>query len=230
MLAIVLAGLLGAPPPAAGDPPLDAAVVFGQLARRYRDLTVYRDTTTAVEVIEPAEGEPRRTETTFVCDLRDGKLRIITPGSQLRKEVGIDKPESGAAGKGDKGGMDGMDKLVHRYNLWLAPHMALHFAREPLADFRQGVPEGFRPARAQWVTLEERRFVKLDLVAGSPPEADPAGTASFNLWINPRSVLIERLEGRQNLPDGTTQHIVLEIRPDAEMTAGQGAGRPGETR
>ena len=102
--------------------------------------------------------------------------------------------------------------------------MGLHFAQEPLRSFRQGVPQGFRVVGAEWTTLEKDRAIRLELESDDPPDREVAA-AAFSLWIDPRSMLIERIEGRQQLPDGSTQKLTLEIEPVEEAMGEEGDGR-----
>ena len=115
-----------------------------------------------------------------------------------------------------------MESLVLRYNLWIAPHMVLHFKENPLAEFRLGVPQGFTPTRAEPVTMDDRELIYIELKAAAPPDndsADATGAARFELWVNPGSMLIERIRGRQTLPDGAGYETTLEITPVASFSA-----------
>jgi hypothetical protein len=178
---------------------------FGTLVDRYRTLSAYEDVVDLVETRTAADRPPLRVETRFACRLEGEKLSVTTPGSQVRTSAGLDVPlETRPA----------MEALVLRYNLWLAPHMALHFVDDPLKDLRLGVPEGFTATEAETVTVDERRLVRLELTSADTPESDGAeGTARFEFWVDPQSMLIERVEGRQRLPDGADYRTSLAITP-----------------
>ena len=199
----------GEQPGSAVDPPAAAAVepalFFGTLVDRYRALSTYEDVVDLVETRTAADRPPLRVETRIACRLEGDTLAVTTPGSQVRTSAGLDVPlETRPA----------MEALVLRYNLWLAPHMALHFVDDPLEDFRLGVPEGFTAAEAETVTVDQRRLVRLELRSAETPESDGAeGTARFDFWVDPDSMLIERIEGRQRLPDGADYRTTLAITP-----------------
>ncbi|MHC4101420.1 MAG: hypothetical protein ACYS15_18295 [Planctomycetota bacterium] len=216
----VLVGALAVSVSAAGQAPAadeqagpavnrsDAAAVepvsfFGALVDRYRGLSAYEDVADVVETRTRAGRPPLRVETRIACRLEGDKLAVTTPGSQVRTSAGLDVPLDTRPA---------MEALVLRYNLWLAPHMALHFVDDPLKDLRLGVPEGFTAAGAETVTVDERRLVRLELKSADTPKTDGAeGTARFDFWVDPQSMLIERIEGRQRLPDGADYRTTLAI-------------------
>ncbi len=102
---------------------VEPALFFGTLVDRYRALSAYEDVVDVVETRTRAGKPPLRVETRIACRLEGDKLAVTTPGSQVRTSAGLDVPlETRPA----------MEALVLRYNLWLAPHMALHFLDEPL--------------------------------------------------------------------------------------------------
>ena len=222
MSGAVLAGTLAvslssaAQTPAAGEQPgpavdrpaaaaVEPALFFGTLVDRYRALSAYEDVVDVVETRTRSGKPPLRVETRIACRLEGDKLAVTTPGSQVRTSAGLDvRLETRPA----------MEALVLRYNLWLAPHMALHFVDDPLKDLRLGVPGGFTAAEAETVTVDQRRLVRLELRSVDTLEADGAeGTARFEFWVDPQSMLIERIEGRQRLPDGADYETVLQITP-----------------
>jgi hypothetical protein len=191
--------------PAADAASVEAAPFFGALAERYRALRAYEDVADVVEVRTHAGRSPLRVETRIACRLEGDRLAVTTPGSQVRTGAGLEMPVDTSPA---------MEALVLRYNLWLAPHMALHFEDEPLQDLRLGVPEGFTAAAAETVIVDEKRFVHLELLSADatvPADAEPA--ARFEFWVDPQSMLIERIEGRQRLPDGADYRTMLRITP-----------------
>jgi hypothetical protein len=101
------------------------------------------------------------------------------------------------------------------YQLWLAPHMVLKFRENPLADFRAGVAEPFTPTEASPVMIDDRVLVHLALKSGAPGTdgASADFDAKFDLYVNPESMLIERIEGQQRLPDGGSFETSLRIAP-----------------
>ncbi len=197
----------GAVTPGVGDPPtLDPVVFFDDIVKTYRSLVAYEDTVQVVEIVSRDGRRPHRVETAIACRLRHDSLTIKTPGEQLR---------SGAAGLGDGVGKSpAMESLVLRYNLWLAPHMALHFVEEPLADLRLGVPEPFAPTAAERVEADGLPLVHLVLRSPDPAtHPDAEEQARFELWVDPETRLVRRIEGRQRLPDGADYRTSLQITP-----------------
>lgn len=194
----------GAVPDGAADP----AAVFDALVDRYRRIEAYQDTVDLVEIVSRGEQRPHRVETRLACRIENDRLRIDSPGGQVRSGVGLGGPVSRSAA---------VESLVLRYNLWIAPHMVLRFKENPLADFRPGVPGGFVPASAEPASWRDRQYILLVLKA-----VDPADDARYELWVNPDSMLIERITGRQTLPDGADYQTSLSITPsrvDAEPIA-----------
>jgi hypothetical protein len=202
-----------APAPAVEGAPLDAAPFFDALVERYRGLSSYEDVADVAEVRTREGRPPTRVETRIACTLEGGVLSVTTPGAQVRAGAGLDVPVDASPA---------LEALVLRYNLWLAPHMALHFAEDPLTDFRLGVPEGFTVAGAETVVGDEKPLVHLALQSAEPappegggndPQAAAEPTATFEFWVDPESMLIERIEGRQRLPDGADYETSLQITP-----------------
>jgi hypothetical protein len=76
------------------------------------------------------------------------------------------------------------------------------------------VPQGFAVAGAEAVTADQRHLVRVELRSAEPAaEAGAEPAARFEFWVDPRSMLIERVEGRQRLPDGEDYRTTLEITP-----------------
>ena len=94
-------------------------------------------------------------------------------------------------------------------DLWLLPHMSLRFLEDPLKDFRKGVDEGFVPSEASIVNVDNRQLVRLELCS-STSDTDLT-EARFKLFIDPDRMLIERIEGEQQLPNGMAYSTSLEI-------------------
>ncbi len=193
---------------AAPDAVSDPAAVFDTVVDRYRRLVAYEDTVEVVEIVSRGEQRRHRVETRLACRIENDRLRIDSPGRQVRSGVGLGGPVSRSAA---------VESLVLRYNLWIAPHMVLRFKENPLAEFRLGVPGGFVPAAAEWASWRDRPYILLELRA-----VDPANDARYQLWVNPDSMLIERITGRQTLPDGAHYQTTLSITPirfDAQRMA-----------
>ncbi len=219
VLVAAVAGLgepeAGAPAPTSEAAP-EPAAFFQKLAERYRGLSSYSDESAVVEVVTRPGAEPHRVEGRLFCRLEGDTLSVETPGDQLRQGLAPGpRPALSPA----------MDTLVRRYNLWLAPHMALHFAAEPLKELRLGVPQGFIAAASEVIpSADGTSSVRLDLrSAESPPTSSEAPAAAFSLWVDADSMLVTRIGGRQKLPDGADYEVTLEITPQSAVPAAKPA-------
>lgn len=186
--------------------PIDPVSFFEQLVERYRTLGAYADHTRVVEVTTPAGGEAQRRETQLQCEITPkGELRVSTPGAALLSDLGLSLPFTLS---------DPMLRSRLAFDLWQAPHLGLRFRDDPLRDFRDGVDDGFTAARARPVRVGARDLVQLELEANADhDDADQDGPAQFDLYIDPQSMLVERIEGRERLPDGASYETTLEIQP-----------------
>ncbi len=205
---IAVGGTLGGTAVADDGPRQDPRAFFDAVADRYRRLVTYEDKIDVVEIVTRDEGPPHRVETRLSCRIEDNRLHVDTSAGQVRSGA-VDAPVARSPG---------MESLVLRYNLWIAPHMVLRFKENPLAEFRLGVPLGFTPTRAEPVTVDDRELIYLELKAAGPPDnagADVTPAARFELWVNPDSMLLERIRGRQTLPDGAAYETTLDITPVA---------------
>ncbi len=181
---------------------IDPLAFFDALADRYSQLSSYTDVADVVQVTQRRGQEPTVVETRIEIAVEDDELTITTPADQVREGVGLDVPVRKSAA---------MQKLQMQQDLWMAPHMTLRFSDEPLKEFRLGVDEGFTPTEAHSVKLDDKDMVHLELKSGDGLSED--STATFDLYIDPESMLIERIEGEQRLPDGADYHTTLEITP-----------------
>ena len=190
----------------------DALAFFESLVDHYRALVAYEDVADVVQITTRPGEEPQRVETRIAATIQDGNLRVETPGSQMRDGIGLDVPLKTSPA---------MEAFVEKYNLWIAPHMALRFTDEPLQDFRLGVDEGFTPTFTETVIIDGRSLVHVQLRSGDGLSEDY--TAKFDLYVDPDSMLIQRIEGEQRLPDGAEFSTTLEITPiladDGEVVA-----------
>lgn len=184
------------------SPAIEPAAIFEQLVRRYKGLHLYRDTTRLVQITSREGQETSRIETEIGCEVRNGDLKVQTPAAQARSSVGLDLPvrQSPAAEAAQRG-----------YDLWLAPHMALKFADEPLKNFRSGVDEGFTATEAEAVTIDDKRMLHVELRSGDG--LSESCTAKFDLFINPETMLVERIDGEQRMPDGANCTTSMHITP-----------------
>lgn len=181
---------------------IDPEAFLAQLVERYQRLAQYEDVADVVQITSRNGEEPVRVETRISAKITDGELTVETPGSQVRDGMGLDVPIKTSPA---------MDAFVMKYNLWLAPHMVLAFKDDPMKDFRLGVDEGFTPTKARSVTIDNKKMVHLELKSGDGLSEDY--TAKFDLYIDPESLLVERIEGEQRLSDGADYRTTLDITP-----------------
>ena len=186
--------------------PERAEAIFDTLVERYRRLVDYEDTVVVVETVTRESQEPHRVETRFACRIENDRLRIDSPGAQVRGGVGRGPPVARTTA---------MELLARRYNLWIAPHLALRFKKDPLAEFHLGVPQGFIVAGVEQASWRGWPLMKVRLEAAAVEDAGPdaANAAQYELWVNPDSMLIERVTGHQTLPDGAEYRVTMDITP-----------------
>ena len=181
---------------------LDPDAFLAEVVERYKRLAQYEDIADVVQITTRTGEEPVRVETRIASKIEDGELTVETSGTQVRDGVGLDLPIKTSPA---------MDAFVMKYNLWLSPHMTLAFKEDPMKDFRLGVDEGFTPTKAKSVTIDKKKMVHLELISGDGLSEDY--TAKFDLYIDPDSLLVERIEGEQRLPDGADYYTSLDITP-----------------
>jgi hypothetical protein len=189
-------------------PQIDPAAYFDRLVERYRKLHFYKDSSRIVQVTNRDGCESNRTETQINCEIADGKLKLITPASQLRDQLGLDLPIKIGKPASETGSA---------YNLWLAPHMAMKFTDKPLKQLRAGVDEGFTPKSVEPVTINNKPMMHVELRSGE--EGSESDTAKFDLYVNSDSMLIERIEGEQKLPDGASYSTTVHITPHEDASS-----------
>ncbi len=198
--------------PVSGAPSIDARCFFDLLVHRYRRLIAYEDIAELLQVTQRAGEEPRRVATRIGCEITGDDLRVETAPARLRRMLGLDAGFRTSPA---------LDQLALRYKIWLAPHMALRFEDEPQRNFRSGVSEGFTATEATEVTIDDKAMVHLELKSGDGGRDDYQAT--FDLYVNPDSMLIERIEGQERLPGGATFQTTLDITPtrveNADATA-----------
>jgi hypothetical protein len=182
-----------------GELRIDALCFFDALIDRYQGLTAYEDVADVLQVTERRGEASERVETRIGCEIEGGKLRVRTPKSEARRLIGLGVPARLSPA---------MEAALLRYQIWLAPHMALRFADRPQENFRVGVRDGLVATEAERVQVGDRSMVHLKLESGGGSDE-----ASFDLFVNPESMLVERITGRQRLPDGAQYATTLDITP-----------------
>lgn len=186
-------------------PTIDPLVFFDALVERYRRIELYTDISHLIESVQRDGETTSTTETQLTCEVRSGELRVETGSDQIRQSLGIQSPFPMTPMMRD---------MQTAYWLWLAPHMTLRFTDDPLVEFRDGVDDGFTPTRAEAVLVDEKPMVQIELRSSERRcRRNRNDEARFELYVDPESMLIERIEGQQMLPDGALQHTTLNITP-----------------
>jgi hypothetical protein len=180
----------------------DAAEFFDRVVDRYRQLHLYQDTARVVQITQRNGRETSRVESQLRCEVADGKLNVVTPANQLLGSLGVALPFKSN---------QGAKEAKAAYDLWLAPHMAMKFAEQPLRQLRAGVDEGFTATNVEKTTIDNKPMVHVELRSGDGLSEDC--TAKFDLYVNSDSMLIERIEGQQKLPDGAEYTTTVHITP-----------------
>jgi hypothetical protein len=180
----------------------DPVEFFAGLVSRYRALRSYEDTGHLVQVSMQSGGEPRSIETDIACAIREDELSVTTPALQVARAAGIEAPSDLTPA---------MKALVRKYNLRLAPHMALRFTDEPLSELMPGVDEAFTPTSLTPVKTGGRDLVRVELRSGDGASEHCAAT--FQLDVDPQTMLVRRVQSRQVLPDGALYESTLDITP-----------------
>jgi hypothetical protein len=189
---------------------IDAEAFFDGLIERYRHIQFYLDVVEAEYTTARDDEDPHRVSSRLVCRVEGDVLRVESAAAQVREGLGIDSLTRSPA----------VEALVLRYNLWLAPHMALKFSENPRRDFRLGVSAGFSAEKASVMGEDVPPRVRLELVERTPEESE-ALPARFVLWVNLETMLVERIEGEQFLPDGARYTTTLRITPREVVPAGE---------
>lgn len=185
---------------------IDPTVFFQKLVARYRGLSLYKDIINVVHITQREGHEPARVESRLTCEVADGSLNVKTPGSQTRNGLGVTVPMKPSQPIAD---------AKRKYDLWLAPHMALKFTENPLKEIRAGVEHEFTATEAEAVTIDNKRMVHVELRSGCTGDgASEDCAARVDLYVNSESMLIERIEAEQRMPDGANYSTTLQITPE----------------
>jgi hypothetical protein len=181
----------------------DARAFFDRLVERYRALSGYRDSAKLLQVTTRAGQVPQSVRTQLTCAVERDEMRVQTPAAQATGMLGLDALlEISPAAR----------MLRQRYQLWLAPHMSLRFAEQPLREMRAGVEGELKPIVAEHVVVDEKALVHVQLQSERVGGEAPA--ASVDLYVDPDSMLVQRVESQQRLADGTHCATTLEITPE----------------
>lgn len=192
---------------------VEATRFYSQLVDRYRRLTGYADTASVVRTIE-REGAavPQRLETTVESELSDGQLQVRTSASKVAEMADAFLPLRWS---------DRLRDARDRYDFWLAPHLLLALTDDPFAGSSGASGRRLEPSDVQPVMVDERPLLRLLLIeqentsetaAPSSPESQ-GSLARLEVYVDPDSMLIERVEGEERLPDGANSRTTMEIRP-----------------
>lgn len=175
----------------------DPIEFFERLVDRYRELRSCREEVRIETITEdPSTDDPAiRSTVRVVAEIGDDRLEVRS--SELVEEaidlLGPDEAE-GSSGATES-------------DLRLLPHMRLRFSVDPLEGFGGSGSKTLRPSEMDTVLLDEREMVRVELRRGESGSPD----ASFKLFVDPESMLVERIEGEEWLPGGLHHQTTVRI-------------------
>ena len=175
---------------------IDPDDFISEVIDRYRSLRRYvEEADVHQETFDEATSEKLIDVRTRVrAEILNGRLEVERPGlgdDVVRMILNDDEPASAA-------------------DLLLLPHMQFYFADEPLRALRTGIDRGFEAWNAEETLIDGKPLVRIRLRSiEDNPEAKPE--ASFDFFIDPAEMLVERIEGRHTLGKGLQQSITIDI-------------------
>lgn len=206
---------------------MDANTLFGKLVHRYRGMSFYQDSVKlAHRTVAPSSGikddptEPIRSEQLIDCVVDGSYLDVVS--SALGGGASCDARDVSPIGR-----------LAMARQLWTLPHLALRFADEPLRSMHGGGDCGsLVPTRVEEVTIDAKQLLRLHLESEHSNTTDPLARceqATLDLYVNPASMLIERIEHSHGLGEGLRYEATLEIRPSRAVEEKPAAAPPAAT-
>lgn len=183
---------------------IDANTLFGKLVDRYRGLSLYQDSVKlAHRTIDGATATSTSTQQSMGCTVDGSTLAVIS--SAL-----------GTGGSCDSRDASPMAQLELARQLWTLPHLALRFADQPLRSMRGGFGS-LVPTTVDEVTIDRKQLLRLHLesdgevVVAAGTECDES---TVDLYVNPQSLLVERVEHSLTIAEGVRYEATLEITPE----------------
>ncbi|MEM7229994.1 MAG: hypothetical protein AAF432_14390 [Planctomycetota bacterium] len=192
---------------ATDDGTLTAETVFDLLVKRYKQLDTYADEVRVVyrTTDTDAPNDVDEVEMTMDCTADADELTVRTSGGSIWRSLGVSVPFKSPRGA---------KAARQRYNFFLAPHMVLKFSERPLTEWQHADDAPLEATAVTSVTIEDRALVQLDLAERSDDADEPSDREpTVSLFINPDSMLVERVDRTQVLDDGRTQTTTLDITP-----------------
>lgn len=195
---------------------IDADTLFGKLVDRYRGLALYQDSVKlAHRTVERTAQPSSSVQQSMGCTVDGTTLAVIS--SAL-----------GTGGSCDAQDASPLAKLELARQLWTLPHLALRFAEEPLRSMRGGCGT-LVPTQVDEVTIDQKQLLRLHLTS----ERDPTGAvevsceeSTVDLFVNPQSLLVERVEHSHTIAEGVRYEATLEITPERAVTTTPAAATP----
>lgn len=188
---------------------LDAGTLFGKLVDRYRGLALYQDSVKLAHRTIAAEPElpSVAVSQSMGCTVDGSTLAVIS--SAL-----------GTGGSCDTRDASPIAKVELARQLWTLPHLALRFADEPLRSMRGGCGT-LVPTRVEEVTIDERPLLRLHLESARPADGEEGSCeeSTVDFFVNPHSLLVERVEHSHTIAEGVRYEATLEITPERAVSA-----------
>ena len=175
----------------------DPVKFFERLVDRYRDLRHCREDVRVEQVTVDPESEdpPLKSVVRVVAEVQDERLTVRS--SDLLDEVldlfgPADDTKASGASESD---------------LRLLPHLRLRFSPDPLDGFAGGESDDLRPAELDRVMVDDRELLRVELRSGESGASD----TTFSLFVDPESMLVERIEGEEWLPGGLHHQTTVQV-------------------
>ncbi len=215
---------------AASEECRDPLVFFRSLVDRYRGLSEYSDSVTLERrTVESSAPAASAVGERLDCHVQGSTLAVNS--SSVASTSRLDTKDASPA-----------SRIRLASQLWSLPHLALRFADEPLVSM-DGTGGSLVPTQVDEVLIGGKSYLRLHLVqSGSAPAANtdglaapaaeprpdhvvaasatvPAGTTSLDLFVNPRSMLVELIEHRRTLAEGVAYEATIRITPERAVGA-----------
>jgi len=207
----------------AEDAQANAGTFFVKLVDRYRSLALYRD---SVKLAHRTVGTHAATDATDAArgETFEQAMDCFVDGATLAvRSSALD-----GNGSCDTRDASPLARLALSQRLWTLPHLALGLTDEPLRSMQGDGCGVLVPTTVEHVTIDAKRFVRLHLesekpVAGAEP---PCEQSTVDLFVNPASMLVERVEHSRAIAEGVRYEATLEITPERAISVPAAEAEP----
>jgi len=202
----------------AEDAQANAGTFFVKLVDRYRNLALYRDSVKLAHRTVGTRPATDATDATYVArgETFEQAMDCFVDGGMLAvRSSALD-----GNGSCDTRDSSPLARLALSQRLWTLPHLALGLTDEPLRSMQGDGCGVLVPTAVEHVTIDAKQFVRLHLesekqAAGTEP---PCEQSTVDLFINPASMLVERVEHSRAIAEGVRYEATLEITPERAIS------------